>query len=199
MTATSTQRRPPEPLRQRLRELHLLMHETVQALYAQRELLAQREIDLPLEPLQALERLSQDLFTFSQSASDSSLELQQLRHLARITQIINSTLSLDQVLNDVIDTVVSLTNAQRGFIVLQDPHSQEFVLSVARKIAQDDLDKEAMRLSRTAVQRVIQSGEPLLVTDAQSDPRFTESESVLDLSLRSLLCVPLKHKTRTIG
>lgn len=199
MTATSTQSRPPEPLRQRLRELHLLMHETTQALYAQRELLAQREIDLPLEPLQALERFSQDLFAFSQSASDSSLELQQLRHLARITQIINSTLSLDQVLNDVIDTVVSLTNAQRGFIVLQDPHSQEFVLSVARKIALDDLDKEAMRLSRTAVERVIHSGEPLLVTDAQSDPRFAESESVLDLSLRSLLCVPLKHKTRTIG
>lgn len=199
MTATSTQRRPPEPLRQRLRELHLLTHETVQALYAQRELLAQREIDLPLEPLQALERFSQDLFTFSQNASDSSLELQQLRHLARITQIINSTLSLDQVLNDVIDTVVSLTNAQRGFIVLQDPHSQEFVLSVARKIALDDLDKEAMRLSRTAVERVIHSGEPLLVTDAQSDPRFAESESALDLSLRSLLCVPLKHKTRTIG
>lgn len=199
MTATSTQSRPPEPLRQRLRELHLLMHETTQALYAQRELLAQREIDLPLEPLQALERFSQDLFAFSQSASDSSLELQQLRHLARITQIINSTLSLDQVLNDVIDTVVSLTNAQRGFIVLQDPHSQEFVLSVARKIALDDLDKEAMRLSRTAVERVIHSGSPLLVTDAQSDPRFAESESVLDLSLRSLLCVPLKHKTRTIG
>lgn len=198
MTA-STGSQSPEPLHRRLQRLHMLTHDMVQVLYTQRELVAQREIELPIEPLQALERLSQDLFTFSQTASDSNVELQQLRHLARTAQVINSALSLEQVLNDVIDTVVALTGAERGFIVLDDPTSQQLLLSVARKISQEDLEKSAMRISRTAVKQVVHSGEPLLVIDAQNDPHLAESESVLDLNLHSLLCVPLKHKGRTIG
>jgi PAS domain S-box-containing protein len=198
MTAP-TESQPRENLRQRLQRLHLLTHELTQALYAQRELLTQREIELPEAPLQALERLSYDLLAFSQRASDSSVELQQLRELARTSQIINSKLSLDQVLNDVIDTVVTLTGAERGFIMLQDVQSKRFVIGVARKINQSDLETEEMRVSRTVLEYVIQNGEPILTTNAQDDPRFADSESVFDLRLRSLLCVPLKLKEQVIG
>jgi PAS domain S-box-containing protein len=186
-------------LRYHLQRLHTLTHEMVQVLYAQRELIAQREIDLPLEPLQGLEQLSRDLYVFSQSASDSSVELERLRQLARTAQIINSRLSLEQVLNEVIDTVVALTGAERGFIVLQDQTSGQFAISVARKINQSDLESEAMRVSRTILEQVIQSGESILTTNAQDDPRFADVESVVDLRLRSLLCVPLKLKGQVIG
>ncbi|MCS6871935.1 MAG: adenylate/guanylate cyclase domain-containing protein [Anaerolineae bacterium] len=186
-------------LRQTLQQLHQLTYEMAQALYAQRELVAQRDIDLPLEPLQALEHLSHELYVLSQSASDSSLELQRLRQLARTAQIINSRLSLDQVLNEVIDTVVALTGAERGFIVLKEQASGQFVIKVARKFDQGDFETEAMRVSRTILEQVIQSGESVLTTNAQDDPRFADVESVFDLRLRSLLCVPLKLKGQVIG
>ncbi|PJF33956.1 MAG: hypothetical protein CUN49_17305, partial [Candidatus Thermofonsia Clade 1 bacterium] len=127
------------------------------------------------------------MYVFSQSASDSSVELERLRQLARTAQIINSRLSLEQVLNEVIDTVVALTGAERGFIVLQDQTSGHFAISVARKINQSDLESEAMRVSRTILEQVIQSGESILTTNAQDDPRFADVESVVDLRLRSLL------------
>ncbi|RMF53634.1 MAG: adenylate/guanylate cyclase domain-containing protein [Chloroflexota bacterium] len=198
--ASAAQPSQPESLRQKLQRLHLLTQEMLQALHAQRELIAQREIDLPLEPLQALEQLSYDLYAFSLRASDGHTELAQLGHLARTGQIINSKRSLDQALNEVIDTVVALTGAERGLIMLQDAtNSQQFVVSVARKINQNDLEADEMRVSRTALEQVIRTGEPILTVNAQADPRFADSESVFDLSLRSLLCVPLKLRGQVIG
>ncbi len=56
-----------------------------------------------------------------------------------------------------------------------------------------------MRPSHTAVQRVFESGETLVTTDAQSDPRFNAQLSVRLLNLRSIICVPLTSKARRIG
>ncbi len=196
---TPINREKQETLREKLQRLHTLTADLAQVLYAQRELLAQREIELPTEPLQDLEKVSADLYAFSQLASDSGVELQRLRELARTAQIINSKVRLDQVLNDVIDTVITLTNAERGFIMLQDYVSGHFEISVARKINQNDLEAEEMSVSRTVIQRVVEEGVPILTTNAQDDPRFADAESVFDLRLRSLLCVPLKLKGQTIG
>ncbi len=196
---TPINREKQESVRQKLQRLHRLTADLAQALHTQRELLAQREIDLPIEPLQNLEKVSADLYAFSQLASDSGVELQQLRQLARTAQVINSKLRLDQVLNDVIDTVITLTNAERGFIMLQNYKSGQFEISVARKINQSDLEAEEMNISRTVIQGVVEEGMPILTTNAQDDPRFADAESVFDLRLRSLLCVPLKLKGQVIG
>jgi class 3 adenylate cyclase len=56
-----------------------------------------------------------------------------------------------------------------------------------------------MRPSQTTVQRVFETGEPIVTTDAQQDPRFNVNLSVRALRLRSIVCVPLKVKARTIG
>jgi GAF domain-containing protein len=41
--------------------------------------------------------------------------------LYRITQSFNSTLDLDEVLENVIDAVIEITGAERGFLMLKDP------------------------------------------------------------------------------
>jgi GAF domain-containing protein len=56
-----------------------------------------------------------------------------------------------------------------------------------------------MRPSHAAVVRVFESGETLITTDAQSDPRFNAQHSVRLLNLRSIICVPLISKARRIG
>ena len=46
------------------------------------------------------------------------IELRQLRALAETTALINSSLDTDSVLNQVMDTVIQLTGAERGYIML---------------------------------------------------------------------------------
>ena len=46
---------------------------------------------------------------------------------------------------------------------------------------------------------MIETGEPIITTNAQQDQRFVGQESIVALNLRSILCVPLKVKNELIG
>src|SRR6185369_6128642 len=121
-----------------------------------------------------------------------------LQALAGIGQVVNSTLEVDEVLQIVMDTIVRLTEAERGFLMLRDERG-EMSIRIARNWEQESINQNESSISRTVVQRVIDSGEAVLTTNAREDPRFGGQESIIAFNLRSILCVPLKVKSETIG
>jgi PAS domain S-box-containing protein len=96
------------------------------------------------------------------------------------------------------DNIVRLTRAERGFLMLRDEKG-EMVTRIGRNWEQESIKPGEAATSRTIVQRVIQSGEPVITTNAQEDQRFSGQESIVALNLRSILCVPLKAKNELIG
>jgi len=104
--------------------------------------------------------------------------------LYRISQSFNSTLDLDAVLANVIDAVIEITGAERGFLMLKDP-SGELVFRVARGMDHETIEEPEFQVSRTLVQQVAKSGKPLLTSNAQDD--FASRASVINLKLRSIL------------
>jgi len=121
-----------------------------------------------------------------------------LRALAQIGQVVNSTLELDVVLQIVMDTIVRLTHAERGFLMLKDP-SGMLTTRVARNWEQESLPDTELTFSSTVVNSVINNGKPLLTTNAQQDPRFVGQESIVAFNLRSIMCVPMKIKDEITG
>jgi len=75
----------------------------------------------------------------------------------------------------------------------------ELTVRIARGIAHDNLDEESFKVSRTIVGKVAETGEPILTTNAQEDPRFGSQLSIAMHQLRSILCAPLKIKNQLIG
>ncbi len=142
----------------------------------------------------SLERISEVLIPFEQRFSH-------LQALAGIGQVINSTLEVDEVLQIVMDTIVRLMGAERGFLMLRDERSQggEMTIRIARNWEQESINRNEFAISRTVVQRVIDSGEAILTTNAREDPRFGGQESIIAFNLRSILCVPLTVKSELIG
>jgi class 3 adenylate cyclase len=118
--------------------------------------------------------------------------------LADISQVVNSSLQLDDVLRIVMDTIIRLTGAERGFLMLNDSQG-ELTIHIARNWEQESLDPSDTDLSRTVVNQVLAEELPILTTNALQDPRFDAQESVISLSLRSILCVPLILKETIIG
>ncbi|MEW6402885.1 MAG: HD domain-containing phosphohydrolase [Chloroflexota bacterium] len=121
-----------------------------------------------------------------------------LASLMEVGHVINSSLGLEAVLAQVMDALIALMQAERGFLMLRN-EADKLDVRVARGMAGADLEGEAFAFSRTIVQRVASSGQPVLTTDAQQDPRFGQEMSVISLHLRSILCVPLKIKDELIG
>lgn len=118
--------------------------------------------------------------------------------LTDVIQAINSSLELDEVLRIVMDTIIRLTKAERGFLMLRNENG-EFVNTIARNWEQESLDASESAVSRTVINRVFSDGEPVLTTNAQEDPRFGGHQSVIIHNLRAILCVPLKVKDEITG
>ncbi|HET9912974.1 MAG TPA: HD domain-containing phosphohydrolase [Anaerolineales bacterium] len=130
----------------------------------------------------------------------SQLERKQSRlgALMNVGQMINSSLGLKRVLEEVMDSLIALMQAERGFLMLRES-SGELTIRIARGLDQADLEEDDFKVSQTVVRRVAESGEPVLTTNAQEDPRFGGNLSIAAYRLRSILCVPLKLKDTLIG
>lgn len=153
---------------------------------------------LPPNTLEGLSNLESMLFRVSKQVNLIEEERTKLLALATTSQAVNSSLELDEVLQLVMDTIVRLTEAERGFLMLRDMQG-EMITHVARNWEQESINPNEFAISRTIIQRVIDSGTPVLTTNAQEDPRFGGQESIVAYNLRSIVCVPLKAKTELIG
>lgn len=129
---------------------------------------------------------------------DHEEERQQLRALQKVGGVLNSSLDPDQTLNVVMDTMIRITGAERGFLMLMDEDTGDMVVEAARNILEESID-DPSEISSSVIEDVMTTGEPLLTTNAQDDPRFQNRQSIISYNLRSILCVPLNMKDDTIG
>jgi len=153
---------------------------------------------IPSHVLQKLSTLERSLLESSKQFTFLENERQHLLSLANVSRLVNSTLELDEVLRLVMDIIVQLTGAERGFLMLRNAQG-EMTMRIARNWEQESLHPNEFAISRTVIQRVIDTGEPVLTTNAQEDPRFGGQNSIVAYNLRSILCVPMKVKEELIG
>lgn len=182
-----------------IRQLSKLINDMEGAFREHQKVIKQRAMSLPQGVLLGLQQLHTDLDDVAKHIQDTQTEIQRLRALGDTTELINSTLDLTDVLNTVMDTVIKLTGAERGYLVLRNPDTNEMEFRVARNIDQRSLGEGEFIVSSTIVKDVADSGVPVVTTNAQQDPRFNTQESVVSFALRSILCVPLTLKGVVTG
>ena len=110
---------------------------------------------------------------------------------------LSSSLDVEVVLRKVMDRVISLMKAARGFIVLVDATG-----TMSVEISGGDADPEKSKEflgSRTVIEHVVRTGQAVVSTDASLDDRFKGQQSVILQNLRSIIAVPLVTKGSVIG
>jgi len=118
--------------------------------------------------------------------------------LYELARDLSSSLELREVLGKVMDRVISLMHASRGFIVLVDPDTGD--MSVEMAGGETDQNKSRSFLgSKTVIEQVVKSGKAVVSTDASLDDRFKGQQSVILQNLRSIIAVPLVTKGKVIG
>lgn len=151
------------------------------------------------EMAQVLGTVTDSLEQLRERVQSHEKEREQLRALQTISGTINSSLDLAEVLRQVMDAIIDLTGAERGFLMLTDEETNGLEVQVARNMDRETIARSSFDISRSIVQRVAQSGEPVVTINAQTDPRFSGQESIISYNLRSILCVPLKIRDRITG
>jgi C4-dicarboxylate-specific signal transduction histidine kinase len=126
-----------------------------------------------------------------QGVADLQRRQQELASLYEVGQELVSILDLDHLLELVLDRAIVLVGAERGFLVLWDAERQDFEVAVARQFARGEVDDGQMEISHGVIRRVLASREPVVTSDAQEDPRFFSSTSIITFQIRSVLAAPL--------
>lgn len=119
-----------------------------------------------------------------------------LRAILEITTAIGSELDLDKLLPKVMDSLFSLfPQTDTGLFVLAEQSSQGTQLRIkATKQRHANRSRDEVQISQTIIQRAMSSGEALLTSDVKGDTRFQGSQSLSDLEIQSMMCVPLMNQ-----
>jgi signal transduction histidine kinase len=126
---------------------------------------------------------------------------QELITLYEIARELASMVNLDDILDLILTRALALVKAERGFIVLADePAGEEgFRIAVARQFSLEEVDDGEVRLSRSLIGRVMQTRQAVVTTNAQEDPRFQSSASIVNYRIRSVMAVPLIYERDLLG
>jgi signal transduction histidine kinase len=134
-------------------------------------------------------------------ADDLYRRQRELGSLYEVGQELASILNLDRLLGSILDRAIVLVGAERGFLVLcrEDEAEGAFDVPVARQFDQAQVDSDQIEISRGLIRRVLATREPVVTTNAQEDPRFQTSHSVITYQIRSVLAAPMIAKEKLIG
>lgn len=102
------------------------------------------------------------------------------------------------VLTVLVDEAVRLFGAERGFLVVCAAAAPGFRVEVARSFEREAVAHPERKVSTTILQRALERGEGRFSEDAQADD-LAASQSVADLRLRSVLCMPLRVGEKVLG
>ncbi len=153
----------------------------------------------PAALAETLGALTRELATLRTGSKRILNQLDQLQALVRTSAVINSSLDIVRVLEEVMDTTIELTNAERAFLMLRVEGSDELELRAARNWDRETVADQDATFSRSVMQTVLETAEPVVTLNAQGDARFQGNVSVLMHDLRSVMCIPMSLRGRVIG
>jgi len=116
--------------------------------------------------------------------------------LYQVADAIRNILNLDELLEQVMNIIYDVIHPDRGILMLRDSHTHELIPKTIKKRHED---QEEITISNTIVDQCLRDRISILVSDAASDQRFSDSESVIINKIRSAICAPLIYKDEILG
>jgi sigma-B regulation protein RsbU (phosphoserine phosphatase) len=163
------------------------------------QVLGKRDIQVLIDFDSMTKSIRQGMDSAQKNSNQVLRQLMQFQELVHTSAIITSSLDLNQVLEEVMDTVIKLTGAERAYLMLRQGTTGELKVQAARNWEHETLTQESATFSSGILHSAIESRVPIVTTNAQDDSRFQGMKSVFSLDLRSIIVVPLVLQDEVIG
>ncbi|HJZ10519.1 MAG TPA: FHA domain-containing protein [Acidobacteriota bacterium] len=128
---------------------------------------------------------------------DLERKLVKFRSALELTRTMGTHRILDPVLDEIMSAFMRLTQAERGFLLVEEEDQLKMMRSV--NISSRQLHEQGFNLSWSAVQKAIREKLPVAISNAMDDTYFGDQSSVRNLELKTLVCIPIVLRDRVIG
>jgi GAF domain-containing protein len=135
----------------------------------------------------------------TQDSAKIQRERDALLKLHEVNRAMSSEIQMGKLLNLIMENAITLTRAERGFLILKDGLTGKFDVQVARNIAKEAIEHPMFKVSRGIIDRAWDSSQPVIIESAQEDKEFGGRGSVINMKLASIACLPLKWRGQTFG
>ena len=135
------------------------------------------------EELTSLERMNKVLFV-----------------LYEISKQLHAIHDFNELLQKIMDLIFMVVDADYGYVILTGEKKKDDLAPVVVKYKDDKVKaKGELRASRTIINRVVNNKVAVLTSNAMTDSRFGQAQSLMMQQIRSAMCVPLWKKDKVIG
>jgi len=132
-----------------------------------------------------------------EEAAETIAELDAYTKLYEFSERLIHQRDLGELLEALMDAVIGITNADKGFLVLLEGDTID--VKVARNLNRENIADAVSQLSDSIIAKVVRSRKPVIVSDAMRDDEFAAAKSVMQLKVSSVICVPLLDRGRLLG
>ncbi len=144
-----------------------------------------------LERVAALLGISQEEI----SVKDTLFSKKRMDIIKDISHEISSISNINTLLNHLLQRSMEITGAHRGYLFIKDIITNQLRLQISKSLS----DSGGEAFSRNIVDRVFDSGEAVITTNAHQENEFTRYLSVAEYHLKSIISIPIKQNGNIIG
>ncbi|MGD8536972.1 MAG: adenylate/guanylate cyclase domain-containing protein [Candidatus Aminicenantes bacterium] len=148
--------------------------------FSQKEPKAKAEVP---EEITSLERINKVLFV-----------------LYEISRQLHTIHDFNELLTKIMDNIFVVIDADYGYVILTGKKRKNDLSPVVVRYKDEKVKgKGELRASRTIIERVVKDKVAVLTSNAMTDSRFGQAQSLMMQQIRSAMCVPLWKKDKVIG
>ncbi|MFA7287807.1 MAG: sigma 54-interacting transcriptional regulator [Melioribacteraceae bacterium] len=118
--------------------------------------------------------------------------------LYRFSKTLNESTRQDSLIEETIDIVLKVINAERALFAKYDEQSDDFIVISGRKITNESIIN-LNEFSSGLLQKVKKERKPLLYHDVMGDPQFSQFQSIQIQKIKSVIGVPIIKDDKVWG
>jgi transcriptional regulator with GAF, ATPase, and Fis domain len=122
----------------------------------------------------------------------------QFEALNNLSKTLNAASQKESLIEDVVDILIEVTNAERGLFTKYDHENYKFSILSARNVKKESIT-DLSSFSSGVLQQVVNKNKPVVYHDVQSNPKLNQFESVQLHNIKSVLGVPIKKDDKIWG
>ncbi len=129
------------------------------------------------------------LSTVLPSVATKSSDLEKISHVLDFQYEWEKSFSAEKTLQQLLGSALDVSGAERGFLLNRSPEGFSYVAGINHK--NQLLSESEFQTSQSVVEQVDRERKPLFMTEG-IDQNLARQESIVNLQLRALACMPLK-------
>ena len=129
-----------------------------------------------------------------------ALYRRELATILRSSALINSSLNIEEVLDNAMKWAEEFMGAEASTVYELDDRENELVVRLARGEKKEPVERITLKIGEGIAGTVVKTGKPMVIQDVSREKKFTDRiDRITGFKTKSVICVPLMLRKRPMG